>query len=1187
MRARVLLVLGFLAAGVAWLLVRPSAEEPAARQRPAGPGPSAAAVPMPVAAVAPIGSSVLAGHVTRDGAPSAATVEVRARQDALAGPVAPLVTAIAGSDGAYVAPGLGPGRYEVLATAVAGGSGTRWVDIPVDGIRLGLDVRIRSDAGLSLRGRATWEDGRPFTGLVRGPPDAPCGADGRFTLEGLAPGWTRLAAVLPGRARFMSPEVRLPREEELLFVVDAGTRVLAGQVVAVPDLAPVPGARVTAHSDGPEGAGLMSAAETDAAGRFQVFVRAGRTTLEVEAAGFRPERKSVPAGTPEMQVILYRGARLSGTMVSADDRTPVAGVTVGLSLALETFDAVQSGPSDEQGHFEFPAAPCGDVELDARSADWVTVEEGKNAPHGKARVSVAPGGTQAIELRVRRAARIAGRVVDERGAGIAGVLVRARQGEREAAAATDPGGAFLVGGLRPGERTVVSAECMGRAAAKTPPLWPAAGEPLSVELCLPAPRWLQLTVLDAATGGPVSGAVACVERRSADGRELEPAGGDGETRADGTARLGPLPAGPLLVRVRHEEYLELHQPVPEADAARPGGPPAMAVSLDPALAISGRVLLPDGSPAPRGRGRLRLRGMDWKEWEFNEGRFRVRGLAPGVYLLRAGIGGEPPLRGGAEALAGDNDVVITLALEEPWRDSCGPPVETLVRLLDPAGRPVLWAEVDYAWPENCIHASLDFEPPGLVRLQTILNDGRRILVRKARSADGEPLGCVITEYVSPDRGPREIRLPAELAIEGVALAPGGRPAAGLLLTASPYRGPEEDPPPWYREPVDLVSEARTDSGGRFRLGGLGPGTYAISLSGEGAALSMTPVRAEAGATGVLIEAPESASARIMLLDWQGAPAPGVAVEASRDGPYPPAVVTGSDGVAVLTGLDLGGIYTLRIEDKPNGAEPGVLRTDWRPRDETIRLDRLFRISGVVRDERGRPVAGASVYVDLKGHGYVPSVRTLGDGSFTIDGLPEDTGTLSVSIGSAESEAIALPKLEVAAGTEDLVLTVRRPRILNVRVEHWPGGRGHLLLSDRGTGREEDGEIEADGTVRFTGLDPAAVYSLWLEWARGRCAYRPEVRGDAGEVTLQLEPTKSITGRLLLPEGSPAGVAGGTVSAEGPGLRVGGIVRPDLTYEVSGLPDGEWTLNARMGEFHGTARARAGETADITLGKEGD
>jgi hypothetical protein len=569
----------------------------------------------------------------------------------------------------------------------------------------------------------------------------------------------------------------------------------------------------------------------------------------------------------------------------------------------------------------------------------------------------------------------------------------------------------------------------------------------------------------------------------------------------------------------------------------------------------------------------------------DEGRFRLPGLAPGRYSISARSDGEPRLHGGAEVFAGDDAVVITLAERAP--DPHPASVETLVRLLDPAGRPVLWAEVDYAWPENCIHASLGFEPPGVVRLRTIGGDGRRIIVRKARSADGEPLGCVIMDYVSPDEGPREIRLPAELAIEGVARLPGGRPAAGLALSASPYREPEDDSPSWWQEPVDVVSEARTDAGGCFRLGGLGPGTYEISLSGEGAALSMNPIRVEAGATGVLIEAPESASARIALLDWQGAPAPGVAVEASRDGPHPRAVMTGSSGVAVLRGLDPGGTYTLQVGNRLDGGRPEVLRKDWRPGDETIRFGRRYLISGVVRDERGRPVAGAEVHVGFEGHGYLSPVKTAGDGSFTIDGLPEGTGTLSVRIGRAESEAIGLPKLEVAAGTEDLVLTVRRPRTLTVRVADWPGGRGELLLRDRGTSRKDYGELETDGTVCFEDLDPAAAYSLWLEPTRAGCAYLPEVRGDAGEVTLRLEPAKSVTGRLLLPEGSPTGVTGATVSAEGRGLKVAGVVRPDLSYEIRGLPGGEWTVTARKGEFRGTARAWAGESVDVPLEPEGD
>jgi hypothetical protein len=52
------------------------------------------------------------------------------------------------------------------------------------------------------------------------------------------------------------------------------------------------------------------------------------------------------------------------------------------------------------------------------------------------------------------------------------------------------------------------------------------------------------------------------------------------------------------------------------------------------------------------------------------------------------------------------------------------------------------------------------------------------------------------------------------------------------------------------------------------------------------------------------------------------------------------------------------------------------------------------------------------------------------------------------------------------------------------------------------------------------------------------------------------------------------------------MHVQGTAKPDGTYEILGLPDGTWSVqaSARRGDerFHGTAEAPAGGSVDVTL-----
>jgi hypothetical protein len=999
------------AAAALWIAVR-APEAPEAPEAPRDRAVEVAAFAEPAPA-RPAPSAALVGRVTRGGRPTAAVVTVRPWTEPPAVPAAPLATLGTDGGGAFTAPGLPAGEYEVAATAEDGARGRTRVPVPVNGARVAVEVAV-DDGDLALRGRAAWRDGRPFCGLVAAGngPSVECGPDGRFAFTGLRPGPVWLVFALPGRFRTSRHDVSLPRDDEVVLVVDEGFTTLTGRVLEMPARSPVPGACLEALFWGPGGGLLKSAAVTDESGRFSVDAGDGEVTVGFKAPGFAPQERSVPAGTRDVEFLVIPGARLSCAVVSAKDRAPVADVEVSLSYGAVTVTA----RTDAAGRALFEAAPCGDVYLRARNDEWFS---------GLLRVSLAPRVAESVEIPVRRAAAVAGRVVDARKEAVPGAVVRARQDDRSTFAASDARGDFVVRGLAPDDVAVLSAEAPGLPHTEAGPVFPRSDGTSFLEIRLPDPRWLLVTVLDAVSGEPVEGAWTHVTDEHHSGGWWEKLALGKRTGADGTTRLGPLPGGPLGLVVQHKDHVDLADPGPLDLPEARDGTLSTTVRLDRGATISGRVLLPDGSPATDGEVHAQGSGPWGEHFPLVNGGFVLRGIAPGWHRLHARVnvrGRDLWQEGGARA--GDADV--TIVVKDVQGASDLPPL--FARLSDPRGRPVLWARVsttesrvpvEWAW----------FTPPGELRVDGyLLSDphGRMLVVAGARSVDGEPLGCALLGPITLEGGPLSVRLPPEESIEGFVRSAGGAPLPGVLVTAAIV-------PPEEIQRAPDVSGARTDAEGRFRLGGLCPGEFLVRAGPAAGCVAPEPVPVRSGATGIEIVMVEGATVRLTFLDWQDRPVQGVSVRAGEDldlGEAIPVewVLSDPEGVAVLTSLVAGDGLSLFVRPPKTREDLGRFeRIHWRPADETFRFERRTVIAGVVRDEEGRPVVGAKVEIRQGKSGRRRSATSGRDGRFRSVGLPEGEFLLSVRVGSAGPSSTGVENLAVAAGTEDLVLTIRRPR----------------------------------------------------------------------------------------------------------------------------------------------------------------
>jgi hypothetical protein len=301
-------------------------------------------------------------------------------------------------------------------------------------------------------------------------------------------------------------------------------------------------------------------------------------------------------------------------------------------------------------------------------------------------------------------------------------------------------------------------------------------------------------------------------------------------------------------------------------------------------------------------------------------------------------------------------------------------------------------------------------------------------------------------------------------------------------------------------------------------------------------------------------------------------------------------MTDANGVAVLEGLDPGTEYRF-VVNAPQGREDVLwyVAERWKPADETVRLARAFVVKGHVRDAGGRGVAGAAVSRQTGPNAWTGSGSTGEDGAFAFTGLAPGDVTLKAQMeGLWNTPPVTTT---VAAGAENVVLTIDPGLELSVRIDNWPSEAPAwsqaALRSEttEGPGLHLWRQVAADGTLRFRGLTAEMTYTLWIPpVGDGLSLKAPGLKARTGEQRLRLVPGKSVSGKFVVPAGGS--VNGVNASPPDGAIQVQGVVHPDGTYEVRGLPDGTWRVNAwgRAGDMGltGNADVAAGGTVDVEM-----
>ncbi len=284
------------------------------------------------------------------------------------------------------------------------------------------------------------------------------GAGGEFAFDELSFGVYRVRAMAPGLVAYAL--VRCTSAEPLVEVtLELGRSGSIGGVVTNSAGDAIDGAQVywadpRADAVSDKFGVPVFPATTGATGEFLIeHLRDGEGHLAVEAPEYvRAEIPEVATGTLDLRIVLDGLARLSGTVVAAEDGR-------GVAVQLRLLDAAGLGgdantESATDGRFAFAGVPPGEWRPAIWPGRYVMFEE---APIISLRESESLSG---IRLVVTTGATISGRVHDcESGVGVPGAMVHARARVPDGAsidrdARTDAEGRYRVEGLVAGSWSV-------------------------------------------------------------------------------------------------------------------------------------------------------------------------------------------------------------------------------------------------------------------------------------------------------------------------------------------------------------------------------------------------------------------------------------------------------------------------------------------------------------------------------------------------------------------------------------------------------------------------------------------------------------------------------------------------------------------------------------------------------------
>lgn len=828
-----------------------------------------------------------------------------------------------------------------------------------------------------------------------------------------APASVPLAEIAPHGTR---PDLRIVLQsghKATGTVLDFQERPVAGaRIVLRPAAEAGPGRPMFPRFGGEEQA---FEALSGADGRFAFdHLPAGRFDLRAQAAGFGPvvvpglEVRAAANPVSLGTVILQPGVELAG-LVLDNQNQPIPGAKV--QVFPDGLPRFAPGADDEQmetataadGTFTFTGLGTG-----SRMQVSVTQEgyaartvQGVELPLAQPLRIVLPPGS-----------RVAGRTVDERGQPVSRALVRvSRTGTGNSrgfsmplrSVVTDESGRFEVENLEAGAVTV-SANAPGLRPTEIANLELAPGKDLDdLELVMRAGAVVAGQVVGP-DGKPVAGAQVEVERSTPGGVFLPPARSDG----DGRYRLEGLEPGPRVLAATHSSH-----PKAVKDLDVQAGENRLDFQLGGGHDVSGRVV--DSAGQPVEGATLLLQFADWRNLpqarSGADGGFRFPGVGEGVYALSA------ERQGYASARMPEVRVAGPVGGLEVRLDRGGAIRGRLIGIdFSQLGQVMIMAGPVGAGPGGMAQGRADFQMEYRVDgvaagewhvIGYMAQDGRRAEGKVQVETGGE---AVLDLDFSEKDG---------LTLSGRVVR-GGGPRTGVQV---------------YVEGIQTRSSGsgQTNQDGAFRVSGLEPGSYTVSVMGFGSGISHQETVELTADRDIVIELPESrVSGR---------------------------VVDAADSSAVE-----GATVTLEpLEPAPDAAGSRFLGS----RTSTSDTTGAFAVSDV---------GEGSYRVVARKEGYGPAETTVQIGSGqSVEGVRL---TLSATQGltlqvAGPAGSLSSVDLALLDGSGRVVLAGRYPVAEGgrVRLSDAPPGRWSLLVASPGTATASL-EVTAPGPPTAVALPPA-------------------------------------------------------------------------------------------------------------------
>jgi hypothetical protein len=405
---------------------------------------------------------------------------------------------------------------------------------------------------------------------------------------------------------------------------------------------PVPGTTVTIRG--------MDLGKTAEDGRFSIVLAPeDYTPLRLLARDGRWSsgtlRLSEPSPRP-LVITLEPPVVAEGRVLDRETRKPLA-----RALVWSAGEPPVSALTDPEGRFRLVVPFSPEVRLSARAAGYREIQ-GKIASRAGTRILLRRGGDTGQ-------ATLEGRVVDPEGNPLQGVSIRTLNASGpEGETLTGPEGEFTVDGLPSGAPVTLRASHRGYAPSTLPGIIVPSPEPLKIIL-RPSLR-ITGRVVDE-SGEPVAGASVLLSEETA----IQLTTG-GQSDAQGRFALEDLKPGKLRLAALAPGFLRTDM---DGLTLEPGGGVEnLEVALRRGATIEGRVLAPDGSPAPGAKVALVLEGRGSafgmagrpEAVADEEGQYRLEGVAEGPHAVTAAKGGSLPTRKDLEVRAGVNRLDLRL-----------------------------------------------------------------------------------------------------------------------------------------------------------------------------------------------------------------------------------------------------------------------------------------------------------------------------------------------------------------------------------------------------------------------------------------------------------------------------------------------------------------------------------------------